>query len=576
MQLVVLLIVVGFAYNYSLSTLLENAGLETPLAYASLVPAIALALAAIRSRPMRTEPAIYDRQVDYIVGLPLVGGALAANLLLPAKLSAMFWVWRIDLLTLPVFVAGSVAIIFGVRVLWRQKLAVGYLFLAWPYPYSSVLLRVLDTFTALTLFGIKEVVKVLHVAKSAPSPDGSLFVVVHAGQSFPVSVVSACSGVNSVVGFLLIGSAFGAVVRGPIVRKVLWLLGGMLLLWVINLGRITFIFWAGKEWGEHVAISILHPFIGLVTFSVGVLIMVLLIRPLGMHVGIPSGTADVSPDPPPTTQSRSKSAPAVPKVYAAIIVVTVCAVVLGIANVGLKTFNLVADASGEPKLVSYIAAPIAPEGWSSHLTATYNWAKPLFGDSSTWNRYTISPVGGGDLHATTGVIADVILTPDLESFAAYGIEACYQFHGYSLRDVAQVNVGGGITGQSLSYTSSLFGSWSIVYWIIPVKAGTSTEYERVVLYIQDSGRSVIVPSTQKALGISNIAGTLSPADAQAIQNRAFLVAFARETIDKEAKISTETAQNTIVGDETPGVAQKPNTTHRELPRVDPSISLTPG
>ena len=59
-------------------------------------------------------------------------------------------------------------------------------------------------------------------------------------------MVSACSGVNSVVGFLLIGSAFAAVVRGPIVRKVLWLAAGMLLLWAINLGRITFVFWAGK------------------------------------------------------------------------------------------------------------------------------------------------------------------------------------------------------------------------------------------------------------------------------------------------------------------------------------------
>ena len=90
-QMAVLLVVVGVAYNYSLSTLIQNAGLETPLAYVSLVPAIALALAAVRARPLRPEPAIHDRQVDYIVGLPLVGGALAANLLLPGKMSAMFW-----------------------------------------------------------------------------------------------------------------------------------------------------------------------------------------------------------------------------------------------------------------------------------------------------------------------------------------------------------------------------------------------------------------------------------------------------------------------------------------------------
>ena len=53
------------------------------------------------------------------------------------------------------------------------------------------------------------------------------------------------------------------------VRKVLWLLGGMALLWAINLVRITFIFFAGKEWGESVAINVFHPFIGLVTFSFG-------------------------------------------------------------------------------------------------------------------------------------------------------------------------------------------------------------------------------------------------------------------------------------------------------------------
>ena len=399
-QMTVLIGVVVVAYNYSLSTLIQNAGLETPLAYVSLVPAIALALAAVRARPMRPEPAIHDRQVDYIVGLPLVAGALAANLLLPGRMSAMFWVWRIDLLTLPVFVAGAVAIIFGVRVLWRQKLAIGYLFLGWPYPYSSVLLRVLDAFTTATLFAIREIVRIIPVAKSVASPDGTLFVVTHHGQSFPLSIVSACSGVNSVVGFLLIGSAFAAVVRGPLVRKVLWLIGGMLLLWAINLGRITFIFWAGNNWGEHVAIGILHPFVGLVTFSVGVAVMVALIRPLGMHVGMEPRkleSADVESKPP---TSWAKATLAVPKVYVAIIIVTVAAIVLGMSNLGLKTYNLVADASGQPRLEAYIEAPAAPVGWRTLRIATYNWAKPLFGDSSIWDRFVLHATEGGDLHTS--------------------------------------------------------------------------------------------------------------------------------------------------------------------------------
>src|SRR6202035_1561837 len=98
-----------------------------------LDPLVSLALAAVHRQPARPEPEIHDRQTDYIVGIPLMGAALAVNYLLPAKLSAMFWVWRIDLLTLPCFVAGAVALIFGLRVLWRQKLAVGFTCSAWPY-----------------------------------------------------------------------------------------------------------------------------------------------------------------------------------------------------------------------------------------------------------------------------------------------------------------------------------------------------------------------------------------------------------------------------------------------------------
>jgi exosortase/archaeosortase family protein len=509
------------------------------------VPAIALALAALRARPMRPEPAIHDRQVDYIVGLPLIAGALAANLLLPGRLSAMFWVWRIDLLTLPVFVAGAVAIIFGVRVLWRQKLAIGYLFLGWPYPYSTALLRVLDAFTSATLFAIREILKVVPVATSVASPDGTLFVVTHHGQSFPLSIVSACSGVNSVVGFLLIGSAFAAVVRGPMVRKVLWLIGGMLVLWAINLGRITFIFWAGKMWGENVAIGVLHPFIGLVTFSLGVCLMVVLIRPLGMHIGM----EPPPPPPPPVVDLKppvtwAKANLAVPKVYVAIIVVTVAAIVLGISNIELKTFNLVADASGQPKLEAYIASPVAPEGWQTRRIATYNWAKPLFGDTSIWNRYVLHATGGGDLPTSVPVVADVINTPDLATFSAYGVEACYQFHGYSLKDVAQVDVGGGIVGQAMSYTSQQYGSWSIVYWIIPVKMGAATSYERTVLYVQNTGHGVVVPATAKMAGITNVAGSLGRADVQLLQNRAFLVAFAREMISVESGHSKQASSPT--------------------------------
>jgi exosortase/archaeosortase family protein len=509
-------------------------------------------LAALHSQPTRPEPSIHDRQTDYIIGLPLMGAALLVNELLPSKLSAMFWVWRIDLLTLPFFVAGAVAVIFGVRVLWRQKLAVGFLILAWPYPYSTVLLGVLNAFTSATLFGMAHVVKVTHVATLVGNLNAGVFAVVHNGHPFNLSVVSACSGVSSVVGFLLVGAAFAATVKGPLLRKILWLIGGMVLLWTINLGRITLIFWTGQHYGEHFAIDVLHPFIGLVTFTLGVGIMILFIKPLGLRFGVgnaklPAGGVD-TPSGPLSRAPRSKSIVAVPKVYLAVCVVLILGIFVGFSNVGLQSYNLVANVAGESKLTSYIDGPVSPLGWASRYETTYTWAQPLFGDGSIWNRYILSPQTGVNAVAHTDVIADVIDSPQLETFSAYGVEQCYQFHGYSLGNVSQVALGGGITGQTLAYTSQQYGSWTIVYWIVPVEHGTSTVYERVVLYVQNQSGVVAVSSKTRLTGTTDSGGTLTQSNGHQqvlLQNRDFLVDYARQLIRVQAIRAANSASGSL-------------------------------
>jgi len=117
------------------------------------------------------------------------------------------------------------------------------------------------------------------------------------------------------------------------------------------------------------------------------------------------------------------------------------------------------------------------------------------------------------------VIADVINTGDLGSFSAYGVEACYRFHGYSLNDVQQVNLGGGINGQAISYTAKT-ADWNIVYWIWPVKVGTTTRYERVILY---------------TLGTGSVSDVSAKKESKA--HRDFLVAFAREVIVGQARVA---------------------------------------
>lgn len=522
------------AYHYSLASLLQSLGLETPLAYVGLTPVMALGLAALRARPTRPEPAIHDRQLDYILGIPLLATAVGVNLVFPKRLSTMFWVWRIDLFTLPFFVAGAVVVLFGVRTMWRQRLAIGFLFLAWPLPYQVLLLRFLPGFTGMTLAGVKTLLQWVPFAKEIPSADGSMFQIL-ADKPFQVSVVSACSGVNGMVGFLLVGVAFGAVVKGPKIRKALWLVGGMALLWAINLGRIMFIFWTGKQWGEEVAIDVFHPFIGLVTFNLGVLAMLLVMKPFRLSIdGMSMPKAAEG-------GAGGGRRAAVPRIGIPLLLVVALGSTLAFTNTRLDSYDIVANAVGTPKLASFSDYPATPEGWSAAKSNQYDWAKPYFGESSTWLRYTMLAGTSPDLAlpSNSPVTADVVSTSNLRSFSAYGIEACYRFHGYKLRDVASVSLGGGVTGQTLSfYNAKQAQDWTVAYWIWPVRNGETTRYERVVLYIQGSGDKTF-EGRAEADGVRSLRGGLDATDAatRKLANvRSFLVEFARQVVRNQTEV----------------------------------------
>ncbi len=543
LKVALLVVVVVAAYHYSLSSLLQTVGFDTPLAYIGLVPVLAAGLAWIRRHPRASEPAIHDRQLDYILGVPLVAGAMVMAFVLPGHLGDIYWVNRVDLVSLPIFVAGVVTLLFGTRVLWRQKAAVLYLFLAWPWPYTTILLGALGGFTNLTVNGAKEVLHFAPVAKTLPgASNNGVFMVSHHGQSFPVSVVTACSGVDGMVGFLLVGAGFATLVAGPFVRKILWLAMGLVLLWATNLLRLILIFWVGHRYGEKLAIGVLHPVAGLVIFCLGVLLMLALLRPFGLRLadfgGGPRRQDGTGSDPyQHPTRGPSSPRPAAPRVFLAGALVAIAGLLLAMNNSSLASFDPVASAAGEPKLTSYIADPASPPGWEPGYVTQFQQNKPFFGASSIWDRYAYGESAGhipSDLTSSLPVTADVINAGGLSGFEQYGVTACYSFHGYTLRDVAKVALGNGISGQAMSFSSTNgLEDWTIVYWIWPVKMASGTRYERIILYLQNTANATVIAPLSVS-GISHSSNALKPTsavDRRLLTNRAFLVEFARQLIE---------------------------------------------
>jgi len=540
-NLAIFLAVVVVAYHYSLSTLFRTIQSDTPLAYLGLVPVIALGLAAVRARPADDEPSIHDREVDYIVGIPLLLASLAINILLPARLSSFFWIWRVDLLALPLFVAGTIALLFGVRTLWRGRFPIFFLLLAWPLPYTTFLTSQLRAFTNATVTGVKAGLAVFPVARSIPSPDGTLFQVVHSHKAFPVSVASACSGVNGVVGYALVALAFLFVVKGGNLRKIAWLVTGLALVWLLNVVRIVAIFAAGRQWGERVAIDALHPYLGLVTFSVGVIIMLLLLRRFGLEVSRFASKAGPPEGPGSASGGSVLRPPAVPRTRLAVAIIASVALLSGIINTSLQTFDIVADAVGTPRLESFLVHPSHPDGWKVFKESQFDWARQFFGSDSVWWRYIYrwDRKQPSAFHTNSIIIADVISTSDLGSFSAYGIEACYNFHGYSLKAINSIDLGG-VVGHVVAYQNAESRSdWTNVYWINPVKTASGTRYERVNLMLVNAARSAFTapvpsPSVARSLGIqiedAIAGGSLTSSGPKLNHTRAFLAAFAADLL----------------------------------------------
>jgi exosortase/archaeosortase family protein len=532
---------VAVAFHYSLSTLVRTLGDQTPLAYLGLVPVIALLLAAASIRPSVGEPPIHDRQVDYIIGVPMLLGALTFNILMPVRMSTLFWLYRMDLVALPLFVAGTITLLFGVRTLWRLRIPVGFLILAWPLPYTTMLLDSLSSFTNSTLSALNVLLHVDHVAAPSPAQGQGIYTVTHAGHTFSVSVASACSGVNGVVGYLLIGIAFLAIVKGGWAPKLIWLALGLIGVWMSNVARIFLILFAGAHWGQHFAIEVLHPFIGLLMFNLTVAAMVVLMSRFPLHIEVSPRDAVVS------TSAHVRQA--VPKAKAAVAVLVALALLGYLADSALRSYDLVLNSLGAPRLVSFSDSPSKPKGWSVVKTNIYTWATPFFGDDSTWYRY--SYYFGGDtsapLRSTANVVSDVINTSDLNSFSTYGIEACYRFHGYKLHSIRTVDLGGGVAGNVLAYYNpSTRSDWTTVYWHWPVKtASGKTRYERITLMLLNTGNVSFSgpppqPSLVRSLGFSindAISGKSSAVDARFNQTETFLVEFARAIIQQQAVVS---------------------------------------
>jgi len=471
------------------------------------------------------ETPIHDRQLDWIVGLGFLGAAGMILILAPQPSDSGFWLRRVDLLSLPLYVAGLTSILFGVRRLWAIRYAILFLLLAWPIPFAWLLSLTAGWFTDLTAGIVGALTTVVPVARPAVG-DGTLFLVGSGEDFFGVSIGTACAGVNSFVGFLLLGVGTLSIVRGPMPKRLTWLLVGLAITIGLNVARIMAILVVGHAWGEDAALNVLHPVAGLIVFNLGVLVMLILAPRFGLKFARRSSTP-IGPVASPAPKTTIRLLPALAATLA-------IAVVFGVTNAAFSRYEAISSGLTDARLAKLDIDVAHVPGWVSSPVGELRQARQYFGDAATWERAAYRPTAAATITADRAVFVDVLTTDDSGTFAAYGLEACYAFHGYTISSVAKVDIGAGVEAEVIDYTNTRNGiAWSALWWEWPyATADGSTHYERVVVFMADGpdstydGLADLEIDTQDArfvetdqflatLGQAIVASQLSPATADA-------------------------------------------------------------
>ena len=515
----VIVVLVLLAYNYSLLTLARGLTLQTPLAYLALVPLIALGLAAARLRLGPPEVQIHDRDLDWIVGLTLLAVTAAILVLVPQPETTAFWLARIDLLTLPIFVAGMVALLFGVRRMWALRFPILFLLLAWPVPFSLLLSATAEGFTQFTASAVHLIIALIPVARPVVG-DETLLLVGSGSGTFGVSIGSACSGVNSFVGFVLMGAATLYLVHGPIIRRLAWLAVGLAIIMGLNLMRILAILVAGSMLGQEAALDILHPVAGLLVFNVGVLGMVTLVPRFGLRfASAPARLAQAGVPARPVQRAR----------FATVVAIGIAAV-LALVNAAYVRYESISSGVADARLAAFDIRTSHVPGWDARFVANVPEARQYFGETATWERVAYLPTQNAAVTSSRTVYLDVLTTDDAGTFAAYGIEACYTFHGFHIASVSQVDVGAAVTAQVIDYTNPETNvDWSALWWEWPYAADDgSTRYERVVIFMADGPQA-------RFAGLNDV--EVATQDARFVRTDRFLATLAREIV--QAQLATD-------------------------------------
>jgi exosortase len=176
--------------------------------------------------------------------------------------------------TLPIFVAGLTLILFNPQTLRQLAFPIAFLFLLTPPP-AEILYTLGSTLSVISSEASHTIVKALGIPSTLSSEYGNPTITITRpdGTTIPFAIDIACSGIYSLIGFLIFAAFIAYITRDKTWKKAATFLIGLPLIYLLNIIRITTILLIGYHYGEQLALQVFHFLGGWILIFLGTLLL---------------------------------------------------------------------------------------------------------------------------------------------------------------------------------------------------------------------------------------------------------------------------------------------------------------
>jgi exosortase len=178
------------------------------------------------------------------------------------------------MLSLPIFAAGLTLILFNPQTLRQLAFPVTFLLFLMPPP-NEILYTFGAALSVISSEAANSIVGAFGIPSTITSESGNPTIIITRPDGTPMSftVDIACSGIYSLIGFLIFAVFIAYIIRDKLWKKLALILIGVPLIYLLNIVRITIILTLGYHFGEDLALQVFHLLGGWILIFLGTLLL---------------------------------------------------------------------------------------------------------------------------------------------------------------------------------------------------------------------------------------------------------------------------------------------------------------